>query len=83
METEKKLEEVSTVEEMQEEKPVDVAKTIFDAMNKNGANGTKWIRNEAEGTKKCDACGAVMRGWAYREPFQYCPKCGAMADKAQ
>ena len=83
METEKKLEEVSTVEEMQEEKPVDVAKTIFDAMNENGAKGTKWIRNEAEGTKKCDACGAVMRGWAYREPFKYCPKCGAMADKAQ
>lgn len=47
-----------------------------------GAKGTKWIRNDTEGTKMCDACGAVMRGWAFREPFQFCPKCGAMAEKA-
>lgn len=43
----------------------------------------KWIKNQAEATKQCDACGAFMRGWAYREPFQYCPKCGALAEKAE
>ena len=43
---------------------------------------TKWIVNEAEGSKKCEACGAVMRGWAYRELFDYCPKCGKKAEKA-
>ncbi len=36
----------------------------------------KWIRNEALGNKTCEACGAIMRGWAYREVFNYCPKCG-------
>lgn len=43
--------------------------------------GTKWIPNKIEGTKMCESCGAVMRGWAYREPFKYCPKCGAMAEE--
>lgn len=35
-----------------------------------------WIMDEASASKKCDACGAVMKGWAYRELFLYCPKCG-------
>lgn len=36
----------------------------------------KWIKDMAVGTKKCENCGAVMRGWAFREPFNYCPRCG-------
>lgn len=36
----------------------------------------KWIDNRAEGIKTCEKCGAAMRGWAYREKFDYCPKCG-------
>lgn len=47
-----------------------------------GAKGTRWIADNALFTKTCEACGATMLGWAYREPFQYCPKCGAMAEKA-
>ena len=43
--------------------------------------GTKWIKNQYDFTKTCESCGAVMRGWAYREPFKYCPKCGAMAEQ--
>ena len=36
----------------------------------------KWIRDELNATKTCEMCGGVMRGWAYREVFNYCPKCG-------
>ena len=36
----------------------------------------KWEKNEFEATKKCQKCGAVMRGWAYRQEFKYCPMCG-------
>ena len=35
-----------------------------------------WINDDAVGTKTCDVCDAVMRGWAYRELFNFCPKCG-------
>lgn len=37
---------------------------------------TKWVVNP-DFTKTCEACGAVMRGWACRENFLYCPMCGA------
>ena len=43
---------------------------------------TRWILN-ANHTKTCEACGETMFGWAYREKFAYCPKCGAKAEKAQ
>ena len=43
--------------------------------------GTKWIV-KSNGTKICEACGAVMMGWAFREKLNYCPKCGAKAEKA-
>ena len=39
----------------------------------------KWIKDEINGTKTCENCGSTMRGWAYREIFNYCPKCGARA----
>ena len=37
----------------------------------------KWIVDRVAFTKTCDGCGAVMRGWAYRETFKYCPMCGS------
>lgn len=36
----------------------------------------KWLDDKFAGIKTCDACGAQMRGWAYREKFKYCPMCG-------
>lgn len=41
---------------------------------------SKWVKDEVQATKTCEACGAVMRGWAYREKFLYCPMCGAKMD---
>lgn len=76
MEVEKSLEEVKK-EETKEAEPVKTEKKT------KSAKGTKWIKDEAIGTKQCESCGAVMRGWAFREPFQFCPKCGAMAEKAE
>ena len=35
----------------------------------------EWIIDKEH--KTCSACGAVMLGWAYREPFKFCPKCGS------
>ena len=35
-----------------------------------------WVNNVYEFTKTCEKCGAVMRGWAYRQDFPYCPMCG-------
>ena len=42
---------------------------------------TKYIKNTAEwivtaDAKKCSICGAEMRGWAFRQNFNYCPMCG-------
>ena len=37
---------------------------------------SRWIRDTINATKTCEACGSVMRGWAYRETFNFCPKCG-------
>lgn len=68
MEVEKKLDEVIEEPIAEVEKPVSKPKK---------EKTSKWVKNEAVGTKACEACGAVMRGWAFREDFQYCPKCGA------
>ena len=59
----------------------EIMKEITPKAEKVNPKGTKWIKNLIDGTKKCESCGAVMRGWAYREPFAYCPKCGAMAEE--
>lgn len=96
METEKKLETVEEApvlmeqdvvaietSEVKKEIPLNDWHSVKAGEPSTGAKGTKWIRNQAEGTKQCDACGAVMRGWAYREPFKYCPKCGALAEKEE
>ena len=40
----------------------------------------KWIDNNVDGVKTCEACGAEMRGWAYRQNFIYCPMCGEKMD---
>jgi len=40
------------------------------------AEALKWIVDTVQFTKTCAKCGATMRGWAYREKFDYCPKCG-------
>lgn len=45
---------------------------------KEAPKTTRWIMNPNH-TKTCEACGAIMFGWAFREPFEYCPKCGAKA----
>ena len=37
---------------------------------------SKWLKDEQKWQKTCEKCGAVMRGWAYRENFKYCPMCG-------
>lgn len=71
-----------------EPKPMEQKKTIPDVAetkpeNSNSLRPTHWIINQADGTKQCESCGAVMRGWAYREPFDYCPKCGKRAEKAE
>lgn len=64
------------VEKMEVEKNVE---EVAVKEEKATQNGTTWIKNVD--TKVCEACGAIMRGWAFREPFAYCPKCGAKADK--
>ena len=40
---------------------------------------SKWIIDEVNATKTCEICGAVMRGWAFREKFNFCPMCGNRA----
>lgn len=71
---EKKLEEIVVDEQPKEE----VAKKV-----KASARSMEWVIDNATTTKKCSACEAIMRGWAHREVFNYCPKCGAKATNPQ
>ena len=53
---------------------------VIDTKASKASNVTKWIKDEALATKTCEACGAVMHGWAFREKFAFCPMCGAKAE---
>lgn len=70
---EKKLEEI-VIEEQPKEEPVKKAKS---------ARSMEWVIDKKTGAKQCSACEAIMRGWAHREVFNYCPKCGAKATNPQ
>ena len=69
MEVENQIEEVTA-------QPIE---EVVDTKASKASNVTKWIKDEALATKTCEACGAVMRGWAFREKFAFCPMCGAKA----
>lgn len=65
------------VEKIEVEK-IEVAEEVKE-VKKEAPKSTRWIMNPNH-TKTCEACGAIMFGWAFREPFEYCPKCGAKAE---
>ena len=67
------MEKVNELEEETSEAPEEV---VVEAPDENRVY--HWIMDEANFAKTCEKCGAVIRGaWAFREKFDYCPKCGA------
>ena len=82
MEIENKLEELDgVVVKEEEEKVIEATLDDVGAGEKEPTwKSYKWIIDKINFTKTCEACGAVMKGWAYREKFYYCPICGIKID---
>lgn len=72
-----KMEVKKEVDEILEEPITEAVKVEKKA---KAPKATKWIIDDSKATKTCESCGAVMRGWAFREDFKYCPICGAKAE---
>ena len=72
---EKPVEEVTeeVVTEEPEEPEVPEA-TVEENAKQNDMVEYKWIVDGE--TKVCEYCGSVLRGWAARQSFIYCPICG-------
>ena len=68
------------VEQKFDEAPVE--KTVKAGEPDTGSE-MEWICDVSAQTKTCSACKSIMRQWAYREPFKYCPKCGKIAKIAK
>lgn len=69
MEVEKKADDVQEIVQIEKNAP---EKEVSEKAKK-----AKWLIDAVKSEKKCDACGAIMHGWAYRQQFNYCPMCGA------